>query len=314
MSDEVEIPVYPLKEEQEEEEKPQLPKEIVYLEPDQIGVPEERITAVYDQDLMEELMESIKQNGILEPLQIAKIDGQYILIDGLHRLYAAKQLGIEKVPCIVKEMTWDRLFIENIIMNRQRGKSNPAEEAKLIKKLIEEYNYSIRKAAETLGMSPTKANKLYKIANMPDEVLSFVASGRLPVEGAYYITFLNDPQKQIEVAQDAINYGYTVEMIKARVQQELNPEIEIQPGSWTFTETGEPVKVPLRSDLSGEPIEGQAVFVYLKPEEWELVQQFWAVYTEGSNVSMKEASAEEIQAGQPQPVQQQEKKDDWWPF
>jgi len=314
VSEENEIPVYPLKEEEETGEKPQLPKEIVYLSPDEIMIPEDRITAVYDQDLMEELIESIKQNGILEPLQIAKVDGQYILIDGLHRLYAAKQLNIDKVPCIVKEMSWDRVFIENIIMNRQRGKSNPAEEAKLIKKLIEEYGYSIRKAAETLGMSPTKANKLYKIANMPDEVLSFVASGRLPVEGAYYITFLNDPQKQIEVAQDAINYGYTVEMIKARVQQELNPEIEIQPGSWTFTEEGEPVKVPLKSDLSGEPIEGQAVFVYLKPEEWELVKQFWQMYTESSSEEGEGEQVEEIQEEQPQPAPQSQKSDDWWPF
>lgn len=320
MSEEQEIPTYELKNEEEQSTEEKWVGEVTFVKPDDVEVPEDRITAVYDAELMEELIKSIKENGILEPISIARVDGRLILIDGLHRLYAAKQLGIEKVPAIIKDMTWDRVYVENIIRNRQRGRSNPAEEAMMVKKLVDEFGYTLEKAAQVLGMSKSTASKYYKIASLPKEVLSFVASGALPVLSAYYLTFLDDPQKQIEVAQDAVTYGYTVEMMKARVQQELNPDIEVEPGGWTFTETGAPERVPLKSDLSGEPIEGKAVFVYLKPEEWELIQQFWQMYTGGQNEQEQSETIDQVEQSAPvetEPVQapaQEKRADDWWPF
>jgi len=78
-------------------------KEVVFLEVDKILVPEDRVTSVVDEEIEAELEQSIKQHGILQPLQIAEVNGQYVLIDGLHRLQIAKKLGMKTVPCIVQK-------------------------------------------------------------------------------------------------------------------------------------------------------------------------------------------------------------------
>jgi len=153
-------------------------KEVVFLEVDKILVPEDRVTSVVDEEIEAELEQSIKQHGILQPLQIAEVNGQYVLIDGLHRLQIAKKLGMKTVPCIVQKMTEDQLLITNLIVNRQRGKSNPAQEAMILKKLIDEYNYDLDKAAQMLGMSRSTADKYYRIATYcSNKVLDYLGRG-----------------------------------------------------------------------------------------------------------------------------------------
>ena len=90
-------------------------QEITYLKPDDILIPEERVTSQLDPEILDELRESIKEHGILEPLLVARVEGKYVLIDGLHRLVIAKELGMDKVPCVVREMREDELLITNLI-------------------------------------------------------------------------------------------------------------------------------------------------------------------------------------------------------
>jgi len=95
---------------------------VVQLEVDKILVPEDRVTSVLDDEILAELEESIRQHGILQPLQVALVNDKYVLIDGLHRMLIAKKLGMKTVPAIVKPMSEDELLITNLIVNRQRGR------------------------------------------------------------------------------------------------------------------------------------------------------------------------------------------------
>jgi len=288
-------------------------QKIIYVSPDEIGIPEVRVTSVMDQELLDELIESIKQRGILEPIAVARVDGKLVLIDGLHRLYAAKKLGMKKVPVIIKDIPMDQVLIENLIRNRQRGHSDPAQEAEVLKTLIEEYGYTQAQAAEIMGISRTKARKLYAISSLPDEIKSYLRYRRIPSEGAYYLTFLQDPKDQIEIAEYAVKYGYTVDQIKAAVQQKLRPDINPEETGWTFSEAGEPQKVYPKCFLCGEEIKEYAEYVWLHPQCRELLEQ--------AIQYLKEKEAAESQGFKspgPEPgaqqQQQQPQKQTYWPY
>jgi len=291
-------------------------EEVVYLPIDKIMIPDTRVTSVVDPDIMEELRESVRQKGILQPLHVAEVDGQYVLIDGLHRLYVARELGIKEVPCIVRPMTMDEVLIQNLIVNRQRGRSNPAQEAEVLERLINEFGYSINKAAEILGISRTKARKLLAISKLPEEVKDLLKHGKLQFEAAYLLTFLEDKNKQIEVANDAVRFGYTVEQVKARVQYELNPQAEPEAVGWTFSETGAPEPVYPKCFLCGEDVVEDGTYIWIHKGCLEILEQFkqeWEALTK-----MEEAEKEaEKEVEQEEEVEEEikednEKKKDWF--
>ncbi len=287
-------------------------QEVVQLEIDKILVPEDRVTSVLDEEILAELEESIKQHGILQPLQIALVDNKYVLIDGLHRLAIAKKLGIKTVPCIIKQMKEDELLVTNLIMNRQRGRSNPAEEAKILMKLIDEYKYDFDKAREMLGMSRSTADKYYSIGkNCTQKVLQYLGQGLLSVGCAFYFSFLDDKAKQDELADLAVTWKYTVDQCKAAVQSVLNPEA---PAPYIFTPEGEPKPKPIPVYPCGREVEpGKVVVIQFDAEVWPLVEEALKnLCAEGFFYSEQQQTEQpqqqQQQSEQPQQSQIQEKK------
>jgi ParB/RepB/Spo0J family partition protein len=297
-------------------------QEIVQVDVDKILVPEERVTSVLDEEILSELEESIKQHGILQPLQVAEVNGQYVLIDGLHRLQIAKKLGMKTVPCIIQKMSEDQLLVVNLIMNRQRGKSNPAQEALILKKLIDEYGYDFDKAAQVLGMSRATADKYYRIAAYCSEkVLDYLGRGLLSVGCAYWLSYLEDKSKQDEIVEYAVKWGYTVDQCKAAVMAITTPQADIP---YVVMPTGEIKPKPIAVYPCGKEVEpGRIVTVQIDAEVWPLVQQAFkqlcdeaffygkesAETQQQQEVEAEEELAEEQAQSQPQQSIQQQKKD-----
>jgi len=219
---------------------------LVTVKTTEINVPKERVTSVWDPNLLEEMLESVRSKGILEPVALLEVDGDLWLIDGLHRLEAAEKLGIPTVPAIIKKGTKDDLLIENIVRNRQRGKSNPAQEAEVLAFLTHKRGFPIETAAKQMGMSEGWAKRLLRIAALPEETKDLIKHGKIPVTGAFYIADLPNPQHQILVSRDASTYGYNAYQIKARVAALLNPDREPDQGETTFNAQGKPQKIPIR--------------------------------------------------------------------
>jgi len=247
-------------------------KRVVELEIEKILVPEERVTSVYDEELDSELEASIRAHGILQPLQVALVNGQYVLIDGLHRLVIAKRIGMKAVPCIVKEMTEDQLLVTNLIVNRQRGKSNPAHEALVIKKLVDEYYRDMDEVARLLGMSRATAEKYYRIAShCSQKVLQLLELGKIPVGGAYWLSFLEDRTKQDEIADLGAKWDYTVEQYKSAVMSIITPHAETD---WVMLETGEMKPRPIKVYPCGKEVDpAQAVMIPFDKTCWPLVEE-----------------------------------------
>lgn len=251
---------------------PEESKKIVYIDIDKILVPEERVTSIVDDEKMRELEASIKERGILQPLHVLLVDNKYILVDGLHRLLVAKKLGMRQVPCLVRKGTMKDVLVENLIVNRQRGISDPVGEALVLNTLINEYNMSLSQAAKELKISESTARKYLTILKLPDDVKSLIRQRKLSLECAYWIAKLEDPNLQREVANDAVAYGYTGEMCRARVLQLMRPDIEPEETGYTFTPSGAPQKVLPKCALCGKEIETNPTYLWFHEECAQLVQ------------------------------------------
>jgi ParB family chromosome partitioning protein len=299
-------------------------QEITHIEVDKILIPEDRVTSVFDGETYEELKRSIRQHGILQPLQVALVDGKYVLVDGLHRLMVAKELGFETVPCIVKPMTEDQLLVTNLIMNRQRGRSNPAEEAKILVKLVDEYKYDFDKACEVLGFSRSTGDKYYRIGKyLASEVLEMLHDGLISAGCAYFLTFIDDRARQAELAKQFAEWGYTVEQCKARVQYELNPAKEVP---YVFEPSGEVKPKPVPVYPCGREVEpSRVVVVQVDADAWTLIQKAFEqlcsegfFYGEKQEASRVEETVEEAppveEKPQPPPPPQptRQEKRDWF--
>jgi len=305
------------------QQQSQEQQQITYLSPDEILIPEERVTSVLDEEIERELEESIKQHGILQPLQIALVNGKYVLIDGLHRLRIAKRLGISKVPCVVKQMSEDELLVTNLIVNRQRGRSNPAQEAMVVKKLIDDYGYPINRVSELLGMGRSTVEKYYQIATrLSRTCMDLLGSGTLSVGCAYYISFIDDIEKQNNVCTWAIQYGYTVEQCKSAVQSLIQPEA---PTPYTVNiETGEIKPRPIPAYPCGKEVDpSKIVVVQIDADVWPIIQQSFQQLCQegffyGEQTAQQQQQPEELttetetlttEVSQPKQEQKQAKRD-----
>jgi ParB-like partition proteins len=157
---------------------------IVEVDVDQIIVPQERVTSVFDPETWEEFLESVKSEGIKVPIIVMNVGGRLYLIDGLHRIKAAKELGIKRIKALVRQGTEDDLLVENIITARLRGRENPAQTAKVVKQLRDRHGYSWNDIARRLGMSPATVKMYYDITRLPEQVLNLVGEGKLSVSKA----------------------------------------------------------------------------------------------------------------------------------
>ena len=234
--------------------------DIIQLTIEQIEVPEDRITSIYEPDKLEELKNSIKEHGILQPLQVALTDGHYILEDGLNRLLAAKEVGILEVPALVHPATERDILLRNLLYSRAKGRSNPAQEAKVVKSLQDEHSLPVTKIAELTGISEAKIRDLLEIATLQPEVLAMVESGSLRQGAAVQIAKIKDASAQVQVARDTVGWHYTEQQTRDRVQQLLMPQVDPAPGGTAFTPAGEPHKLAIQCEFCARDlVEGEGV-------------------------------------------------------
>ncbi|RLB08973.1 MAG: hypothetical protein DRG59_03625 [Deltaproteobacteria bacterium] len=266
---------------------------------DKILVPEERVTSIVPSDTMQELEQSIKERGIRQPLYIMEINGKLILVDGLHRLVVAKKLGIKQVPAIIRKGTEKDLLIENLILNRQRGISDPIGEAQVLQTLVQEHKMPLSQAAKACNISESTARKYLQILKLPQEILDMVRRKEIGLGCAYWISKLEDREQQYSVARDASVYEYTEEMCRARVLQLLRPNVEPEQTGYTFTPQGAPQKVLPRCFLCGEEIEEDPVYVWLHKSCLSILQDAINVGWEGGIGGSQEIQSQPISQSTP---------------
>ena len=169
-----------------------------------------------------ELSDSIKQNGILQPLLVRKKGTKYEIVAGERRYQAAKLAGLEEVPVIIKEISDAEVFKLALIENLQRRDLDYMEEAAAIARLLRRYGLSQQQAAEKLGRSQSAvANKL-RLLKLSPEVLEVVKQGSLSERHARSLLRLPEDQR-LAAAKHMVKEGLTVAKAEAYVDKLLSP-------------------------------------------------------------------------------------------
>ena len=131
----------------------------------------------FNSELLNDLAESIKINGILQPIAVREVDNnKYEIIAGERRWRAAQLAGLTKVPIILFEANNEKTFELAIMENVQREDLNPIEEALAIKELIEKYNFSQEKIIDITGKKRTRIVNILRVLDLPDEIQKISAT------------------------------------------------------------------------------------------------------------------------------------------
>src|SRR6516225_8844688 len=172
-------------------------------------------------DQLEELTESIREHGIIQPLIVRKVDGKCEIIAGERRWRAASRLGLKEAPVIVRQAS-DRDVLElALIENLQREDLNPIEEANAYRRLAEEFALRQEDIAQRVGKSRSVVANSIRLLDLHSQVQSYVAQGRLTVGHAKVLLALQNQEEQLATAELAIRQSATVRMTEKLVAVQL---------------------------------------------------------------------------------------------
>ena len=178
----------------------------------------------FDQTALEELAQSIKNHGVIQPLVVNKEDNGYMIIAGERRWRASKIAGLEFVPCIIKNYTEKQIKEIALIENLQREDLNPVEAAKAIKQLMDEYNFTQEIVADRIGKSRPNVTNLLRLLSLYPDVLKLVENGRLSAGHARCLVVVSDYTTQLKFANMACDNKMSVRDLEKTVKNYLNPK------------------------------------------------------------------------------------------
>ena len=186
----------------------------------------------FDKEALEQLAESIAENGLLQPILVREYgEGRYQIIAGERRFRASKLAGLTEIPAIVLERDDKNAAQIALIENIQREDLNPLEEAMAYKSLAEEYHMTQEELSQQVGKSRSAIANTLRLLELPDEILTLVASRELSAGHARTLLGVNDKDSMILLAQKAVEEDLSVRTLEALVKlanKPTKPLVEIE--------------------------------------------------------------------------------------
>ena len=209
------------KEKMEDEGKPREQVQIVKLT--KVEPSREQPRKQFDADALQELAESIKQFGVLQPLLVQKKEDYYEIIAGERRWRASKLAGLKEVPVIVKEFTEQEAVEISLIENIQREDLNPIEEAMAYKRLMEEFHLKQDAIAERVSKSRTAVTNSMRLLKLDDRVQQMLIDEMISTGHARALLALESKDAQAEAAVKVFDEKLSVRETERLVKELLNP-------------------------------------------------------------------------------------------
>ena len=191
------------------------PKTLLYCGIEEIIPNRSQPRKHFDESKLQELAESIKEKGILEPLIVRKTDQGYELIVGERRWRAAQKAGLKEVPVVVKEAERREALEISLIENLQREDLNPIEAAEAFKHLIEEFKISQEDLSKRIGKDRTTIANTLRLLKLPIEIRNQLLQNRITSGHARAILSLESKEKQKELCALIIKKGLSVREAEA---------------------------------------------------------------------------------------------------
>ncbi len=172
----------------------------------------------FDAGKIDELCDSIKQNGVLQPILVRKKGASYEIVAGERRFQAAKKAGLKEIPAVVKDITDDEVLKLALIENLQRADLNPLEEALAYRTLLKQHKLTQEQLSHMLSKSRSAISNSMRLLELTDDVQKFVIDGLLSAGHARALLSVTDPEAQIKLAQKVID-----EHLSVRETEKLAP-------------------------------------------------------------------------------------------
>ena len=169
----------------------------------------------FDEGKLEELADSIREHGLIQPLVVRKSTNGYEIVAGERRWRAARKIGIKEIPARVRELSDEENMLLAIIENMQREDLDPIEEAEGISQMIETYGLSQEQVSKSLGKSRPYITNQLRLLKLPEEIRKMVSDGRLSSGHVRALITIDDEEKQIKLAVQAVEQGLSVRQVEA---------------------------------------------------------------------------------------------------
>ncbi|MFD1715138.1 ParB/RepB/Spo0J family partition protein [Amnibacterium flavum] len=172
----------------------------------------------FDQEALEELVVSVRENGVLQPIVVrASVEGtsKYELVMGERRLRASKRAGLRTIPAVVRDTADDVMLQDALLENLHRAQLNPLEEASAYQQLLADFGITQDQLATRIGRSRPQITNTIRLLKLPDPVQRRVAAGVLSAGHARAILSLNDDQAMTELAEKIVNEDLSVRAAEA---------------------------------------------------------------------------------------------------
>ena len=261
-----------------EEKEPQTLVKITKVEPNR-----EQPRKNFDEDALQELADSIKQFGLLQPILVQDRKDYYEIIAGERRWRAAKLAGLKEVPVIIRNYTEQEIVEISLIENIQREDLNPIEEAKAYKNLIDEYNLKQDQVAEKVSKSRTAVTNALRLLKLDDRVQEMLINENISSGHARALLGLDDAEKQYNIATQIFDEKLSVRETEKLVKQINRPEQPPKPkkelkNDFVYRDIEEKLKEKIGTKVKinrKTEDKGKIEIEYYSPEELEKILAYF---------------------------------------
>ncbi len=214
----------------------------------------------FNEQELNELSDSIKQNGVLQPLLVRKVGNYYEIVAGERRYQASKLAGLTEVPVIIREISDEDVFKLALIENLQRSDLTPIEEARGYKQLIKEKDLTQEELSKILSKSRSAITNTLRLLDLPEVVQGFVADGLLTAGHARAILAVPSDEGRVRLAQKVID-----ERLSVRQTETLAPLFSVtreetpkrQPAPQSFKRAAKQLKLALDTEVKVKNVRGK---------------------------------------------------------
>jgi ParB family chromosome partitioning protein len=206
---------------------------LAQLDLDQITPNPQQPRTVFEADAFAELVHSIREFGVLQPIVVRPLGAGYELIMGERRLRASKEAGLVSIPAVVRETADENMLRDALLENIHRANLNPLEEASAYKQMLEDFGTTQDQLADKLGRSRPQITNTLRLLKLPMDVQDKVAAGVLSAGHARALLSTNDETTMRELANRVIREGISV-----RGLEEIVSGAKIRPGKATIRPGG----------------------------------------------------------------------------
>ncbi len=238
---------------------------------------------LFSEESISQLADSIREQGVLQPILVAPMSGgRYRIVAGERRWRAAREAGLNAVPCIIREMDVKQQMEVALIENIQREDLNPIETAQGIQSLMKQCGYTQETVAQRLSKSRPVVANLLRLLTLPADVMDMVRRGALSAGHARVLAGLDSDDVKLTLARQAVQDGWSVRQLenaaallkqKASAMPKQEKPLRVLPAELSELETLCRETFGIRATLTGNHKKGKIVLQYYSQDELERLNE-----------------------------------------